>query len=88
MKVTFEVVGCNPNKEGNYVWKLLANEEREVFGVKKMVKRTFYIGNMPKEVEKGTKLIEDMAKFNVKEYDFALPDTGEVIQLSWLHAKL
>jgi hypothetical protein len=86
-KLTFEVAKCTKNEQGNYVWKLVCNSVEKVFGVEKPVKRTYYIGNMMKEAPVGTKFVEDLDNFNIKQYDYPHPETGEVLNLSWLHVK-
>jgi hypothetical protein len=87
----FKVASCNPNKEGKFVWKLIVEVSVKVFGINKTVKRTYYLGGMPAAVNVGTEMMEDMDKFEVKEYAYNLVDekTGEatVLMLKWLHAK-
>jgi hypothetical protein len=92
MKQKFIVLGCNPSNEGKtFVWKLQSTVIAEAFGIKKTVKRTYYIGGMPEEIAAGTELVEDMAKFEVTERPYDVTDdiTGEVttIMLKWLHVK-
>jgi len=88
----FTVVSSNPSNEGKtHVWKLAVNGEVTVFGQKKTVKRTFYIGGMPTEAKAGTELKEDIKKFEIVERPFTLEEgdnAGETIMLKWLHAKV
>jgi hypothetical protein len=93
MKLTFIVLGCNPSNEGKtFVWKLGTSTEVTIFGIKKTVVRTYYIGGMPSEVTKDTKFTEDMSRFDVVERPFEVVDeqTGEAntIMLKWLHVKV
>lgn len=92
MSITkFKVASCNPNKEGKFVWKLIVEVEVKVFGINKMVKRTYYIGGMPAAVNIGAEMVEDLDKFEIREYAYNRVDekTGEVtpLMLKWLHAK-
>jgi len=91
MNTKFTVVASTANQKGGFVWKLTANQEVTVFGVKKLISRTYYIGGMPSAAAIGAVIEEDMAKFDVIEREFQFPnkDTGEVetINLKWLHAK-
>lgn len=87
MQTAFKVLSCNPNQDGKFVWKLQTSKKVTTFGVEKVVTRTYYIGGMPVEVAVDSIIQEDMSKFEIKEYPFANPDTGEVIPLKWLHAK-
>jgi sulfopyruvate decarboxylase TPP-binding subunit len=87
MKVQFTVTKCTANKDGKFVLTLVVNEEVSVFGMKKMVKRTYYIGGMPAAVEVGKVIEDDMDNFEVKEYEFPHPETAELLKLKWLHAK-
>jgi hypothetical protein len=85
--IEFTIAQSNPNKTGGYVWKLTTEFVSKVFGIEKLVKRTFYIGNMPVEGVVNTKIKQDMDAFEVKEYAFQHPDTGEMLNLKWLHVK-
>lgn len=93
MKKTFIVLGCNPSNEGKtFVWKLAVESKVSVFGVEKTVKRTYYIGGMPEQAEKGATFQENMDKFEIVERPFEVVDeqTGETttVMLKWLHAKV
>lgn len=70
-QVEFTVTKCTKNAKGSYVLTLVQQVEGIIFGQKKMVKRTCYIGGMPQEVAVGTKLIEDTNNFYTKEYPTA-----------------
>lgn len=91
MKVLFTVVTCNPNQKEGFVFKLEVNEEVSAFGMKKNIKRTYYIGGMPAAVAVGATFEEDMNNFEIKErsYEFDNEETGnkETIWLKWLHVK-
>lgn len=87
MEKTFTVVACNKNSKGGFVWKLVVEDGvAEIFGVKKALKSTYYIGGMPAEAKIGDVFKEDMEKFEVVERDFELDDK-QVIKLKWLHVK-
>lgn len=86
-KIKFTVVSSNPNKTGGHVWKLEAKEDVKCFGLQKTVKRTYYIGGMPAEAKVGTEITEDMNNFEVKTYPFPHPESGEMLELKWLHMK-
>lgn len=89
MKIEFEVTKCTPSNEGKtFVWTLVYTTLAKVFGIEKTVKRTYYIGGMPSEIPVGTKLSESMDRFEVKEYPFPHPESGEVMMLKWLHVKV
>lgn len=89
MKVAFEVLQSTPSNEGKtFVWKLQVIELVEAFGVKKSVKRTYYIGGMPVEGVVGTKIVEDINKFEIIERPFDNPESGETMLLKWLHVKV
>ena len=84
---SFKVLACNPSNEGKtFVWKLAIVTEAVVFGIKKSVTRTYYIGGMPQQAAIGTVLQEDLSKFNVVERPFETEDG--VIMLKWLHVKV
>lgn len=84
---TFKVIACNPSNEGKtYVWKLVIESSAVVFGITKTVKRTYYIGGMPKAAEVGAEFKEDLNRFNVVERPFETEDG--VIMLKWLHVKV
>jgi hypothetical protein len=87
MNITFTVAKSTPNKTGGHVWKLSANETVRVFGVEKVIKRTYYIGGMTVAGVVGTQIVEDINRFEIKEYEFAHPETGEIMNLKWLRAK-
>lgn len=92
MQTTFTVTGCTPNQKGGFVWKLNTVVKTEAFGIKKDVKRTFYIGNMPASVEPDTEVKDDLNRFDVVErpFDTVEESTGEqqTIMLKWLHVKV
>lgn len=83
----FKVLSSNENKTGGFVWKMEVVTEETVFGLKKSVKRTYYIGGMPQPAKIGTEFSEDLNKFTIKTYPFPHPETGEMLDLKWLHAK-
>lgn len=88
MKVAFTVVNSTPSNEGKtFVWKLEALFDVVAFGIKKSVKRTFYIGNMPEAATVGVQVEEDMAKFEIVERPFTHPESNDVMMLKWLHVK-
>jgi hypothetical protein len=90
MKSNFEVVACNANSTGGFVWKLAIKTVVVVFGITKTITRTYYIGGMPSAVAVGTKLEEDLHRFEVIERPFEfINDDNEkdTIMLKWLHAK-
>jgi hypothetical protein len=87
MNLTFEVAKCTETKEKKFVWKLVVNTPVQVFGLTKIIKRTYYIGGMPSAVEIGTKFTEDFDKFEVQEFEFMHPETGEMMKLKWLMTK-
>ena len=87
MKVAFKVVKSTKNAKGTFVWKLEVNTTIKAFGVEKQVKRTFYIGNMPVAGVIDSVIEEDLNRFEIREYAFAHPETGEQLMLKWLHAK-
>lgn len=87
MDIKFTVVKSTPNKTGGHVWKLEAKDVVKCFGVEKTVKRTYYIGGMPAEGKLGTEIVENMSNFEVKEYEFAHPESGEMMNLKWIHIK-
>lgn len=90
MKSLFEIVACNANSTGGFVWKLAVKTSVVVFGVTKTITRTYYIGGMPKAIEVGAKIEEDMNRFEIVERPFEFENDEhekEVIMLKWLHAK-
>ena len=88
MNKNFEVTKCTPSNEGKtFVWTLVVIEKTKVFGIEKLVKRTYYIGGMPQEVKVGVKFTEDLAKFDVVEREF-VSEENEKMMLKWLHVKI
>ncbi len=92
MSSIFKVIGCNPSNEGKtFVWKLeVIVSDVLVFGIKKTVKRTYYIGGMPSEVKVNTEIKEDLAKFEIVERPYSYVEDNETvtINLKWLHVKV
>jgi hypothetical protein len=90
MNTLFTVVKSTPSNEGKtHVWKLeVVVSDVVVFGLKKTVKRTYYIGGMPAAGVVGKQFEEDLAKFEVVNRPFTHPDSNEEILLKWLHVKV
>lgn len=89
MKKVFTVISSTESNNGTtFVWKLVTAEEVTVFGVKKSVKRTYYIGGMPVAAKVGDTISEDIRKFEIVERPYDNPETGETMMLRWLHAKV
>jgi len=93
MKSTFKVVACSPSNGGKtFVWKLEISNSQVIFGITKIVKRTYYIGAMPAAVKVGTEMEEDLSRFEVIARPFTPDPTvdepePETIMLKWLHVK-
>lgn len=82
------VKSSNPSNEGaTYVNKLVATKSVDlgILGVKES-KVTYYIST-PKQVKLDTEVELNMDLFNVVEHPFEHPESGETIQLKWLHLK-
>lgn len=90
MKKPFIVIQSNPSNGGKtFVTKLQRETvvEDKIFGTK-VKKETYYISGskqLAKDMEVPTQHIED--NFQVVERPFTNEETGEVIQLKWLHLK-
>ena len=85
MKVS--VISSNPSNEGkSYVTKVQGNKTVNVLGVNKVSSITYYI-SLPEQVKVGAEFDIDLTQFNITEHPFEHPETGEIIQLKWLHIK-
>lgn len=85
MKV--KVISSNPSNEGKtYVTKIQGNKTVNVLGVNKVSSITYYI-SLPEQVKVGVEFDINLADFNITEHPFEHPETGEIIQLKWLHIK-
>jgi hypothetical protein len=85
MKVS--VISSNPSNGGKtYVTKIQGNKTVNVLGVNKVSSITYYI-SLPEQVKVGVEFDINLADFNIAEHPFEHPETGEVIQLKWLHIK-
>lgn len=85
MKVS--VISSNPSNEGKtYVTKIQGNKTVNVLGVNKVSSITYYI-SLPEQVKVGAEFDINLADFNITEHPFEHPETGEIIQLKWLHIK-
>ena len=71
-KVQFRVAKCTQNQAGTWVWTLKRSEEVIVFGLPKVVNRTYYIGGMSGEVAADTVIEESMERFTIGTYPYAL----------------
>lgn len=84
---TFEVISSNPSNEGKtFVTKITNKVVVKTFAGDKTKSETYYISGS-KQLKVGAKVEVDLDIFNVMEHPFENPDTGEVIQLKWLHLK-
>jgi hypothetical protein len=85
MKV--KVISSNPSNEGKtYVTKIQGNKTVNVLGVNKVSSITYYI-SLPEQVKVDAEFDINLADFNITEHPFEHPETGEIIQLKWLHIK-
>lgn len=85
MKVS--VISSNPSNEGKtYVTKIQGNKTVNVLGVNKVSSITYYI-SLPEQVKVGAEFDINLSDFNITEHPFEHPETGEIIQLKWLHIK-
>lgn len=85
MKV--KVISSNPSNEGKtYVTKIQGNKTVNVLGVNKVSSITYYI-SLPEQVKVDAEFELDLSSFNITEHPFEHPETGEIIQLKWLHIK-
>jgi hypothetical protein len=83
----FKVISSNPSNEGKtFVTKIQGNKVVNVLGVNKVSQVTYYI-SLPEKVEVDKEFDVDLSQFNITEHPFDHPDTGEIIQLKWLHIK-
>lgn len=84
----FKVIQSNPNSKGGFVTKLQCETtiNHPIFGLKSK-KETYYISGS-KQLDAGVEISLDVNKeFKVSEYPFHSEETGETIQLKWLHLK-
>jgi hypothetical protein len=90
MNKTFTVTKCTPNKTSGFVWTLTVAETATVFGIKKDVKRTYYIGGMPQAAAIGTTFVEDLNRFDIVEREFLMTedDITTKMMLKWLHVRI
>ena len=85
MKVS--VISCNPSNEGKtFVAKIQNNKVVNVLGVNKASTLTYYI-SLPEKVSVGAEFDLNLNDFVVVEHPFEHPETGEILQLKWLHIK-
>ncbi len=85
MKVS--VISCNPSNEGKtFVAKIQGNKVVNVLGVNKTSSITYYI-SLPEQVTVGAEFDLNLNDFNIVEHPFEHPESGETIQLKWLHIK-
>lgn len=78
----YEVISSNPNQKGGFVTKIQGNQTT-VFGAKKV---TYYVsGTLQLTVGQQVKL--DINEWKIATYPFANPETGEIMELKWLHLK-
>lgn len=79
MNTVFTVTNSNPSNGGKtHVWTLDASVEATVFGIKKTVKRTYYIGGMTQAATVGSKLEENINRFDIKERPCYQVKTGKI----------
>jgi hypothetical protein len=82
-----KVVSCNPSNEGKtFVVKAQGLKTVNAFGINKTSTTTYYI-SLPEAVAVGGEFDVDMSQFNISEHPFEHPESGEIIQLKWLHIK-
>jgi hypothetical protein len=83
--INFTVAACTQTKENKFVWKLHVIHSAEAFGIVKEIKRTYYIGGMPKELPVGTVIADTLDKFKIVERPCAVitdprhTDAGKVM---------
>lgn len=83
----FTVITSNPSNEGKtFVTKIQGNKVVNILGINKTSQVTYYV-SLPQQVEVGKEFDVDLSQFNITEHPFDHPETGEVIQLKWLHIK-
>lgn len=74
--VNLKVASCNKNQKGGYVIKLVDETTKilNIFGMSKtvVIKRSYYIGNMPQPLVIGQVFAEDMDKFRIVQRPCAL----------------
>ena len=82
----FTVISSNPNQEGGFVTKIRHSFEKKTeFGMKKSVLTLYVSGS--EQLTEGNKVQINPQDWTIKEYPYALPDTGEIVNLKWLHLK-
>ena len=85
MKV--KVISSNPSNEGKtFVVKIQGSKTVNVLGVNKTSLTTYYI-SLPQAVNVNEEFDIDLSLFNITEHPFEHPESGEIIQLKWLHIK-
>ena len=83
----FKVISSNPSNEGKtFVTKIQGQKVVNVLGVNKVAQTTYYI-SLPSQVRVGEEFDVDLSLFTIAEHPFEHPETGEIIQLKWLHIK-
>ena len=85
MKVS--VISSNTSNEGKtFVTKIQGSKVVNVLGVNKTYTTTYYI-SLPAQVAVGSEFDVDLSQFTIAEHPFEHPESGEIIQLKWLHIK-
>lgn len=83
----FTVIQSNPNNKGGFVTKIQrVVSSSTVFG-EKTSKLTYYVSGS-KQLPVDSKVSLDIERdWRVATYPFANPETGEIMELKWLHLK-
>ncbi len=92
-KVNLEVISCTSTEgyEGSgigYILKLQHKETKQMktpFGLKVSNEQVTFYMKVAEECKVGFKADLDIDTMRVVERPFAIEDTGEVVQLKWLH---
>ena len=90
MEKKFKCISCTASTNGGFIAKLQAKSVKtaSIFGVTKTVEasETYYL-KVDGKIPEGTEDVLPLELFNIVERPFILEDTGEEIQLKWLHLK-
>ena len=89
MKFTIAQVSEKPTENGNLIVKLSIDEMVET-GLGKERRAVSYYKAVEAEsikVAEGDEVELDIADYNVVERPFEHPESGDILQLKWLHLK-
>lgn len=87
----FTVISATPTEDKlGFIVKLQTKEDKSIstpFGHKTSTVQSTYYMKLDTAPAIGFQAEFDIATMNVVEREFTIPDSGEIVQLKWLHIK-